>query len=209
MGRVLADFPFLILLLAGALACCSAVALRRAAPVVGAWTDRLAAVLRVAGWVCFVFSFLWAWDLGASRILSGVVSTFGSYQRPTVEQRANPWVSGLGVVVFVVGLGMVIWGVRVKGWVAVFSAAPPRHATNLPYARVKRPIGVGMMLSALGFVILVQSLPVLVCLAAWIPLTLFLLELEEWEMRARHPSAADYLRRTPRYLPLRGREPLS
>lgn len=208
MERFLPDFPFLISLLAGALACCSAVALRRVTAAFGAWANLLAGVLRTAGLAAFAFSFLWAWDLGASRLFSGVVSTFGSYPRPIVQQEASPLVVGLGVVVLVAGLGLAAWGVHAKGWGAAFLVAPPRREAKLPYARLKRPIGLGLMLAALGLTVLVQSLPLLVCLVAWLPLVLMLLELEEWEMGARFPAARDYLRRTPRYFPRRHSAPV-
>jgi protein-S-isoprenylcysteine O-methyltransferase Ste14 len=202
MARLLADFPFLILLAAGGIACWTAVALRRVSPVLGAWTDALAAALRLAGVACFAVSFLWAWDLGASRLFSGVVSTFGSYQRPTSGSSTTPWVTALGGALVLAGLGLAGWGLRVKGLGAALTAAPPKRATQPPYARIRRPIGLGAMVGAVGFTLLVQSLPVLVCLLGWLPWVILTLELEEWEMRARHASAHEYLRRTPRYFPL-------
>jgi len=208
MEHFLADFPFLISLLAGALACCSAAALRRVTAAFGGWASPLAGLLRAAGLAAFAFSFLWAWDLGASRLFSGVVSSYGSYRRPIVEQPASPVAVVLGVVVLVAGLGLAVWGLRAKGWGAAFLVAPPGREAKLPYARLKRPIGLGLMLAALGLTVLVQSLPLLVCLIAWLPLVLLLLELEEWEMGARFPAARDYLRRTPRYLPRRRNTPM-
>jgi protein-S-isoprenylcysteine O-methyltransferase Ste14 len=207
MERFLADFPFLISLLAGALACCSAVALRRASVVVGAWASLLAGLMRAAGLAAFAFSFLWAWDLGASRLFSGVVSTFGSYPLPTVQPESNPPAVVLGAVLLAAGVGLAIWGLQTKGWGAALLVAPPRRETKLPYARLKRPIGLGLILAAFGITLLAQSLPLLVCLIAWLPLVLLLLELEEWEMQARFPAARDYLRRTARYLPRRRSPP--
>jgi protein-S-isoprenylcysteine O-methyltransferase Ste14 len=208
MERFLADFPFLISLLAGALACCSAVALRRVTAAFGGWANLLAGLLRAAGLAAFAFSFLWAWDLGASQLFSGVVSSYGSYRRPIVEHPTNLVVLVLGVAVLVAGLGLAGWGLRAKGWGAAFLVAPPRREANLPYARLKRPIGLGLMLAALGWTVLVQSLPLLVCLITWLPLMLVLLELEEREMGERFPAARDYLRRTPRYLPRRRSTPM-
>jgi len=84
------------------------------------------------------------------------------------------------------------------------AAAPaPGHALveHGPYARVRHPIHLAMVLEFVGLALLMATPPVLVASVAGLGWLVVQSRLEEIDLRRRIPAYRDYMQRVPRFVP--------
>ena len=179
---MLAEAPYLIPVLAGFLAGCSAILLRQAERVLGDWLGWLSLAAAASSAGSFLAGFLWAASTPPVAAPSGVQIL-------------------AGCLLALAGGVLVGWAVRARGLGVLRLWRADRFEQGLPYRAIRRPLELGVMVVAAGLCWLRPAPPVWVCLAVWIALWNGMLELGEWELRQRLPACRDYLRRTPRYLP--------
>ncbi len=180
---MLAEYPYLILTLGGFLAGCSAILLRRAALVFGAWLGALSLAAAVASAASFLTAFSWA-------------ATTPPIATPSGAHIVD------GLFLALAGGALAGWALRIRGVGVLRAWRADRFEGHLPYRAIRRPLELGVMVCATGLCLLRPAAPVWVCLAAWVILWNGMLELGEWELRQRLPACRDYYRRTPRYVPL-------
>ncbi len=184
MIEFISSYPFVLALLAAALAEFSAILVRRTAPMVGKWLWGLAGILSALSAAGLVLSFIWMVSMQPSQL-----------QPPAVVFQA------IGMLIIVPGGILLIWSVISLARQTFYAWPGARLVTKSPYDYLRRPMGAGIGLIALGLALLTSSQASWVWLLAWAILSPLLFELEEWELKMRLPGAADYFSRTPRYLP--------
>lgn len=184
MIEFISSYPFVLALLAAALAEFSAILVRRMAPTVGRWLWGLAGILSVLSAAGLVWAFVWA----------AVAQT---PQRPPLSVVFQ----AIGMLVVVPGGALLAWSVISLARQTFYAWPGARLVTGSPYNYLRRPMGVGIGLIALGLALLTNSQAMWVWLLAWAIISPLLFELEEWELKMRLPGAEDYFCRTPRYLP--------
>jgi hypothetical protein len=99
-------------------------------------------------------------------------------------------------------LSGVVWVIRstlILGRQAFLTWPPTRVIDEAPYQARRRPMTLGILMLAVGLALTMSSNEGWIWVATWFALAQPLLELEEWELRARHPEAEAYFKRTPRY----------
>jgi len=179
---VLVDNPFLILIVGGLMAGISAVLLRRAALVYGAWIGAVSLLASMAEAAAFVAALLWA----------ATTSPVGTPPAAAIIT---------GIVLALAGGAVAGWALRVRGIGVLRSWNAERFEKRQPYRTIRRPVELGVMASAAGLCALRPATPVWVWLTIWLAAWSLILELGDWELRLRLPACRDYLKRTPRYLP--------
>ncbi len=204
LARLIADFPFVLALLASLIAAASAVLLRRAAPSVGRWAAQAGNVLWLLSLAVNVWSLLWAYSLRIGPGSPGVVTSYGTYgltgpQAGTTNLSLPQLLAGLAGLA--AGGWLTVWVLRERARLGMLTAQLPALVERLPYRRLRRPGIAGLILLALGLTILAESLPLWVWFVLWLPTALILAEMAEWEQRRRYPELTDYFHHTPRYLP--------
>ncbi|MCJ7511812.1 MAG: hypothetical protein MUO23_02445 [Anaerolineales bacterium] len=208
LARLIADFPFVLALLASLAAAASAVLLRRAAPGVGRWAAQAGSLLWLLSLAVNAWSLLWAYSLRIGPGSPGVVTSFGTYGLIGPEAgETNVSLPQLlaGLVALAAGGWLTVWVLRERARLGLLTAPLPALVEHLPYRRLRRPGLVGLILLALGLTILAESLPLWVWFVLWLPTALILAEMADWELRRRYPGLAEYFRQTPRYVPRRVR----
>lgn len=184
LATFLLQFPFVLTLAAGMLAGVSAALLRRTSAVLGSGLRWLGRILSLASVPMAICSFLWSWSM---------------YKPPAGS--ADPLRMALGWLLALGGTALTLRALSVRGLGELDAWPAARLENRTPYRQVRRPIGLGLILLALGATLVVATVPAWVCFLLWLVLILFQLEVEEWELHQRLPAARDYLKRTPRYLP--------
>jgi hypothetical protein len=181
---MIAEYPFLLALVASFLAGISAALLRHAATNFGRAAWWLASALSVCAYLGELWSFWWALQMSLTPL----------------------WQSNL--LRTITGGFLILAGVSLHAWAAValrgrvFGAAPDAPlVTRPPYRYLRRPMALGTLSASLGAAWIVNASPLMVWCAGWFVLTLPLLELEEWELGERVPGAKRFLESTPRYWP--------
>jgi hypothetical protein len=185
LGDVFLTYPFLMVMIAGGLAGASAVLLRRAAEVFGAWLEIPSFLAAAAAVAAFIWALAWAWTL--------------TTKPPTPSLgRAVP-----GLALALLGGVLAGWTLRVRGWRPRRTWRRERDEAAQPYATIRRAMPLGGFTVSLG-VALLSGLPaVWIWLAGLLLIWSVILELGDWEQRQRLPACRDYMERTPRYLPIR------
>jgi protein-S-isoprenylcysteine O-methyltransferase Ste14 len=107
-----------------------------------------------------------------------------------------------GLVLAVAGSALAGWSLRVRGVGVLRSWRAERSEHPQPFRTLRRPVELGLTLCVLGLCWLRPSATVWICLAAWLTLWNAVLELGDWELRQRLTACRDYLKRTPRYVPV-------
>jgi len=184
MIEFISSYPFVLALLAAALAEFSAILVRRTAPMIGKWLWGLAGILSALSAAGLVWSFIWAVSVQPAQL-----------QPPAVVFQV------IGMLILVPGGILLIWSLISLARQTLYTWPGARLVTKSPYDYLRRPMGAGIGLIALGPALLTNNQSSWVWLLAWAILSPLLFELEEWELKMRLPGAEDYFNRTPRYLP--------
>jgi len=116
----------------------------------------------------------------------------------------NPWLRGIGLAIFVLGLALAVWA-RVylgRNWgMPMSQKADPELVTTGPYRRIRHPIYSGIILAMVGTAIAV-SLYWLIAAAALGAYFLFSAVVEERTMAGLFPAAfPPYKRATKMLIP--------
>jgi len=184
MVEFISSYPFVLALLAAAMAEFTATLVRRSAPTIGKWLWKLAGILSVLSATGLVWSFIWAVSV------------------QTTQQPPPPVVfQAVGMLIVVPGGALLIWSAISLARQTIYAWPGARLITESPYDYLRRPMGVGIGSIALGLAFLTNSQASWIWLLAWAIISPLLFELEEWELKTRLPGAEDYFSRTPRYLP--------
>lgn len=180
---MLETYPFVLLLLAGLLAGCSAVLLRRAGLTFGAWLEIPAAAAAVGAAAMSAWAIYWAWTLAEATQPRTLIHAIAGWALATC--------GGL----------LAGWGLRARGWKPRRLWQADRDERRQPYRTIRRPIVLGLSAVLVGLGVLSGRPAVWVCLGALLVAWNLILELADWEQRHRLPACRDYMQRTPRYLP--------
>jgi hypothetical protein len=198
------SFPFLLTVLAATIAGASGILLRRTAAIISPALSLPAWLLLVASAAAYTWSFLWAWGWEVVRRPAGIVTGVATYG-PAAFTRGHP--SPVPLVEVIAGWILVLGGVALAGWALSermrewrFRWPARKRLTLSPYAQLRRPAPLALMLAALGATLVVGTGSAWICLLAALIGYSALLELGDWEARRRSPELADYFRTTPRYL---------
>ena len=184
MIEFISSYPFMLALLAAALAEFSAILVRRTAPMIGKWLWGLAGILSALSAAGLIWSFIWALSM-----------------QPPQPQPPAVVLQAIGMLIVVPGGILLIWSLISLARQTFYAGPGARLVTKSPYDYLRRPMGVGIGLIALGLAVLTGSQASWVWLLTWAILSPLLFELEEWELKMRLPGAEDYFSRIPRYLP--------
>lgn len=177
-------YPFLLLVVGGFLAGSSAVLLRRAASMLHDGLGAFSLLAGIASAAAFVAAFAWAWTLSPDAA-------------PTPLATIGGWLTALA------GGALAGWALRVRGVGVLRSWRLDRFEQRQPFLTIRRPLELGLMVAVAGVSLLRPAAAMGVFLASWLLAWNAMLELGEWELRRRLPACRDYLKRTPRYLPVR------
>jgi protein-S-isoprenylcysteine O-methyltransferase Ste14 len=175
---------FLIPLIMAFIGQTSVYLMRLTAPNFGRWLYRLADILSLLSALSLMWSLVWALMSQAVRL--DVIS---------------PLETLLGFAGVLLGAGLTLWSVFTLGGKSFFGGPADEIVDRGPYGSLRRPMGVGIYLVGVGAALISGKEAVWIWLGAFFVLSLLLFELEEWELRQRIPEAADYLTRTPRFIP--------
>jgi protein-S-isoprenylcysteine O-methyltransferase Ste14 len=210
--RWLGEFPFLIAVVAGALAYACGLLLRRGLALAGgarppAWPGD---VLRALGVLSWLAAFAWAWSLGPRPGRFGVITTMGTFS-PAAMASKELTAAGLLLTVLcwllvVAGMALAAWSLLARIRNGLLGKSPDRLAERPPYHRLRRPMTLGVGLALLGATFLAGTIPALACLLAVALVVLVLQEIDERELRSRLAWLAEQHRRIPRFLPRRRRQ---
>lgn len=115
---------------------------------------------------------------------------------------SNPWLQGIGLVVFVAGLATAIWA-RIylgRNWgMPMTEKADPELVTTGPYRSIRHPIYSGIILAMIGTTIAVSLywLVAVVLVGVYVVFSAFM---EERFMAARFPDSYPQYRRSTKML---------
>ncbi|MBN2554874.1 MAG: hypothetical protein JXA97_02955 [Anaerolineales bacterium] len=183
MFAFLDQSPFLLPLLAAVIARLCAILFRRAAGILKLrlwWPANIFAFLSA----CFLtLSFYWAMVLSAVLPLSA---------RPGAV---------FGNLIIIGGVLLALWGSMELGAATFICSEEAPLVVTGPYALFRRPIDAGVLVIGIGAALSQANIDAWTWLLLWLPCSLLLSELEEWELRGRISEAAAYFLRTPRYIP--------
>ena len=184
MIELLLTNPYLLALLAAMVAETCAILIRAVTPSLSRWFWWLANLISLLALTSFLWSFLWAASMRGDFIeILSVPETI------------------LGVLSITGGGGMILWSFAALGWRSFFAWSTASFETRHAYAHIRRPMFIGVALFFIGVALLLSRDALWIWMAAWIVFSQPLLELEEWELRLRFPSAKEYYARTGRYIP--------
>ena len=186
MAELLSNHPYLLALLAAMVADTCAILIRAVTPSLNRWFWWLANLISLLALISFLWSFLWA----------------ASVREDFLEVLSVPETI-LGVLSITGGGGMLLWSFARLRWRSFFAWPTASFETRHAYAHIRRPMFIGATLFFLGVALLLSRDALWIWMASWVVLSQPLLELEEWELRLRYPSARDYYARTKRYIPRR------
>lgn len=184
MLDLISDHPFILALIAAAVAETSAILLRRIAPVFGRWSWWLSRGLTLFATLSLTWSLYWS-------IREGI---------DPYAVRHPLWivVGGIGLLL---GVGLIAWAAVVLGRRTFIARPDDKLETRPPYRYLRRPMGLGVIFMGLGVALILDARSTWIWLLVLLIESQLLFELEEWELRQRIPGAKDYHKRTPRYVP--------
>jgi protein-S-isoprenylcysteine O-methyltransferase Ste14 len=143
------------------------------------------------------------WLLAQLVLMSGIVAA-GLILPPFVEGPARTALTGLGLALIVVGIGLVAAGAGQLGEGATPLPRPRQGAALVErglYRHVRHPIYAGVLLSALGWALLMASLVALVLVGLLAGLLDLKSRREEAWLIDHDPAYEAYRRRTRRFIP--------
>lgn len=145
-----------------------------------------------------------SWDLWITRLLA--IPTLGLLVLAGLDQRWNLtpplplWGRLFGALAFGAGYAIVLWAMYSNEYfsqvVRIQSERGHVAVTGGPYRFVRHPGYLGMILSMLGAVFLLDSLWGLVCFALYLGLIVTRTALEDRTLRAELPGYSEYLTHT-------------
>ena len=205
MGRLLTEYPFVLTLLAGTLIGLSAILVRRASPVIGSGFRWLSKLMAVSAILAYGWSFAWSWGVEPGQFFPGVVASPGPYSprliAPNQPSRADSLLQGLGALLILMGVSLAAWALSAWARRSLYRWPAWKISARPPYSILRRPLHLGLMVIGLGASLIAGTREAWICTLTWVAMMQVLLELSDWDERGRIPAAADYQRRTPRYLP--------
>lgn len=207
MADWIAEFPFLISLMAGAVAYAGGLLLRRGLALAtdGRGPGWPAVGLRALGLASVLASFVWAWSLGPQIGPSGVITSMGTYSPAALAREGlTPGLLALTVgsgILILGGLALAAWSLIVRIRNGVFGRSPDRLAERPPYRILRRPLTLGCGLALLGATLLAGTLAAWACLILAAGLVCLLQEFDDLELRSRVAWVAEQHRRIPRFIP--------
>jgi protein-S-isoprenylcysteine O-methyltransferase Ste14 len=205
----IAEFPFTLSLMAGAVAYAGALLLRRGLALAtdGRVPDWPAAVLRSLGLASVLASFVWAWTLRPSVGPSGVITSMGTYSPAALARTSlTPAVLALTVgsgLLILGGLALAMWALMARLRNGTYGRSPDRLAEWAPYRVIRRPLTLGSGLALLGATLLAGTLAAWACLILAAVLVCVLQEFDDRELRSRVAWVTEQHRRIPRLIPRR------
>lgn len=184
MFDLISDNPFILAIVAGAVAEASAILLRRIAPVFGSWCWWLSRGLTLFAYLSLTWSLYWA--------IREAIDPLATY---------NPLVVVIGGISLLLGIVLIAWAMFVLGRRTFLAWPGDKLETRPPYRHLRRPMGLGVIFLGLGVAVILNTGSTWIWLLMWLIGSLLLYELEEWELRQRIPAAKEYHKKTPRYVP--------
>lgn len=185
MAGALSSYPFILALMAAALAELSAILMRRVASTLGIWLYGLAGALSVVAAGCLIWSYTWAMSIAPDPPWGSVIT------------------QALGALLLLVGAGLLLWSLATLGVQSLIARRDSVLISHGPYRWIRRPMGAAVGLLGVGGALVNGNPAMWIWFFGWLVLSQPLFELEEWELLTRLRGAGEYLRRTPRYLPRR------
>lgn len=107
------------------------------------------------------------------------------------------------------GLPIVMLGASIRTWSSGLIRKNKELAMEGPYAHTRNPLYLGSFVIGAGFVVMGNSLPVLICfVAAFVPIYWFVIRSEEEDLREKFGDVFEaYIGTVPRFFPRWTREP--
>ncbi len=144
------------------------------------------------------------WDLWITRLMSiptlGLLILAGLDQRWSLTPSLPLWVRLFGGLCFVAGYAIVLWAMYTNQYfsqvVRIQTERGHAAVTDGPYRFIRHPGYLGMSMSMLGAVFLLDSIWGLVCFALYILLIVTRTALEDRALRAELPGYQEYAART-------------
>lgn len=143
------------------------------------------------------------WFVAQLVLLAAVVAA-GFFLGPDLDGAARLTASIAGLALLFAGLALAVAGVRQLDRAASPLPRPTLDGTLVEhglYRRVRHPIYVGVVLSALGWALFSASLVAMVMVLLLAVLLDLKARREEAWLLERYPGYPDYLRRTRRFIP--------
>lgn len=145
-----------------------------------------------------------SWDLRITRLMAfptlGLLALAGLDERWNLTPPLPLWVRLFGVLAFMIGYAIVLWAMYSNPYfsqvVRIQSERGHVAMTGGPYHIVRHPGYLGMTLSMLGSVFLLDSLWGLVCFAFYLALIITRTALEDRTLRAELPGYSEYAAQT-------------
>ncbi|HET7143951.1 MAG TPA: isoprenylcysteine carboxylmethyltransferase family protein [Anaerolineales bacterium] len=145
-----------------------------------------------------------SWDLWITRLMAfptlGLLALAGLDQRWSLTPPLPLWVRLSGVLAFVAGYVIVLWAMYSNKYfsqvVRIQSERGHVPVTDGPYRFIRHPGYLGMTLSLLGSVFLLDSLWCLICFALYLILIVTRTRLEDRTLRAELPGYPEYMSHT-------------
>lgn len=145
-----------------------------------------------------------SWDLWITRLIA--IPTLGVLALAGLDQRWNwtlplpLWVRLIGALGLGAGYAMVVWAMYSNPYfsqvVRIQSERDHIAVTSGPYRFIRHPGYLGMTISMLGTVLLLDSLWGLICFALYLVLVITRTTLEDRTLRAELPGYPDYVSHT-------------
>ena len=141
-----------------------------------------------------------SWDLRITRLMAfptlGLLALAGLDERWNLTPPLPLWVRLFGVLAFMIGYAIVLWAMYSNPYfsqvVRIQSERGHVAMTGGPYHIVRHPGYLGMTVSLLGSVFLLDSLWGLVCFAFYLALIITRTALEDRTLRAELPGYSEY-----------------
>lgn len=145
-----------------------------------------------------------SWDLWITRLMAfptlGLLVLAGLDQRWNLTPPLPPCIRLSGVLVFGIGYGIVVWAMYSNPYfsqvVRIQSERGHVAVTKGPYRIIRHPGYLGMTLSLLGSVFLLDSLWGLICFAFYLILVVTRTRLEDRTLQAELPGYSEYVTHT-------------
>lgn len=144
------------------------------------------------------------WDLWITRLMAipslGLLVVAGLDQRFQWSAPMPGWIKLLGAILFIAGYVLVLWAMYANKYfsqvVRIQTERGHQAVTEGPYRLVRHPGYLGMTISFLGAVLILDSWYGLICLALYLILILLRTRLEDRTLLQELPGYAEYVLQT-------------